>query len=60
MYTNVDRIISSKLELQDYLQEKKPMIVCLTETKLNEVIQIVFDKKTMYGGKIEWAKVVEE
>ena len=30
MYTNIDGIISRKLELVDYLKEKKPQIVCLT------------------------------
>ena len=39
MYTNIDGIISRKLELVDYLKEKKPQIVCLTETKLCEEFQ---------------------
>ena len=39
MYTNIDGIISRKLELVDYLREKKPQIVCLTQTKLCEEIQ---------------------
>ena len=39
MFTNIDGIISRKLELVDYLREKKPEIVCLTETKLCEGIQ---------------------
>ena len=39
MYTNIDGMISRKLELIDYLKEKKPEIVCLTETKLCEEIQ---------------------
>ena len=39
MYTNIDEIISRKLELVDYLKEKKPEIVYLTETKLCEEIQ---------------------
>ena len=39
MYTNIDGIISRKLELIDYLKEKKPEIVWLTETKLCEEIQ---------------------
>ena len=38
MYTNIDGIISRKLELAD-LKEKKPEIVCLTQTKLCEEIQ---------------------
>ena len=39
MYTNIDGIISRKLELEDYLKEKKPQIVFLTQTKLCEEIQ---------------------
>ena len=39
MYTNIDGTISRKLELADYLKEKKPEIICLTETKLCEEIQ---------------------
>ena len=39
MYTNIDEIISRKLELVDYLKEKKQEIVCLTETKLCLEIQ---------------------
>ena len=34
MYTNIDGLIARKLELVDYLKEKKPEIVCLAETKL--------------------------
>ena len=32
MYTNVDGIISRKLELRDYLENKTPNVVCITET----------------------------
>ena len=39
IYTNIDGIISRKLELVHYLKEKKPEIVCLTETKVCEEIQ---------------------
>ena len=38
MYTNIDGL-TRKLELIDYLKEKKPEIVCLAETKLCEEIQ---------------------
>ncbi len=34
MYTNVDSLVSSLLELKDYLRNNKPDVVCLTETKL--------------------------
>lgn len=44
MYTNVDGLITSKLELQDFIKEKEPMIVCLTETKLNEAIKLEINK----------------
>ena len=39
MYTNIHGIISRKLELVDYLKEKKSEIVCLAKTKLCEEIQ---------------------
>ena len=39
MYTNIYGIISRKLELIHYLKEKKPEIVCLTETKVCQKIQ---------------------
>ena len=40
MYTNIDGLIPRKLELTDYLKEKKnPEITCLAETKLSEDIQ---------------------
>ena len=34
MYSNVDGLISKKLELKDTIQEKNPDIICITETKL--------------------------
>ena len=34
MYTNIDGIVSRKLELVDYLKEKKQEIVFLTETTI--------------------------
>ena len=39
MYANIDGLIPRKLELTDYLKEKKIEILCLTETKLSEDIQ---------------------
>ena len=43
MYTNIDGVMSSRLELEDYLKEVKPSIVCLAETKLNEAIKLDLD-----------------
>ena len=45
MYTNVDGIISSILELRDYIRKSKPDVECLTETKLKEEIQLHFQKE---------------
>ena len=45
-------MIARKLELIDYLKEKKPEIVCLTETKLCEDIQTNIEN---YNHKI-WRK----
>ena len=45
MYTNIDGLLSSRLELQDYVMKEKPDIICLTETKLNEKITVNLDNK---------------
>ena len=42
MYTNIDGILSSVLEVRDYLKESKPDVLCLTETKLKEEIHLSF------------------
>ena len=62
MYTNIDGLLSGLLELRDYLIEKKPDVVCITETKLREEIQISFkeqgynvwrrDRKGKAGGGV--------
>ena len=62
MYTNVDGLVSSAKEVRDYLQDKKPELVCLTETKLTSEIQIRFnaegyntwrrDRKNKGGGGV--------
>ena len=49
MYTNIDGIIPRILELKDYLREKNPDIVCLTETKLTEDIHIKIEGKDSYN-----------
>ena len=53
MYTNVDEIISRKLELRDYLENKTPNVVCITETKLDENIT---DKMVTFQNYITWRK----
>ena len=40
MYTNMDGFISGLLELRDYIKDSKPDVVCLTETKLKEEVQL--------------------
>ena len=45
MYTNIDGLVSGCVELKDYLKERKPEVVCLTETKLKEDIKIGFEKE---------------
>ena len=34
--TNIDGMLSSMLEVRDYLKEKKPDVMCIVETKLRE------------------------
>merc|ERR1712035_276981 len=62
MYTNIDGVLSSILELRDYLRLNKPDVVCITETKLKEEIHIQFqdegynmwrrDRKNKSGGGV--------
>ena len=47
-YTNIDGLISSLLEVEDYLREKKRELLCLAETKLREEIQLSF-KEEVYN-----------
>ena len=37
-YTNIDGLLSSILDVRDYLKEKKPNVMCIVETKLREQI----------------------
>ena len=43
LYTNIDGLLSSRLELKDCLKELKPAIVCLTETKLYDAVKLDVD-----------------
>ena len=62
MYTNIDGVLSSILELRDYLRLNKPDVVCITETKLKEEIHVQFqdegynmwrrDRKNKSGGGV--------
>ena len=61
-YTNIDGLVSGLVEMRDYLRERKPDVVCLTETKLKEEIIIGFenegystwrrDRKSKGGGGV--------
>ena len=42
MYTNIDGLGSSILEVKDYLRDRKPDVLCLTETKLKKRYTPVF------------------
>ena len=44
-YTNVDGLLSSILEIKDYLSSQKPDIFCMLETKLKDEIQINFQQE---------------
>ena len=45
MYTNIDGILSSVLEVRDYLKENRPDVLCLTETKLKENVHLSFKEE---------------
>lgn len=37
MYTNVDGLLSSVMEVKDYLKDSKPNVLCIAEMKLKEI-----------------------
>ena len=45
MYTSIDGLLTGKSEMRDYLVEKKPDVVCITETKLKEEVQVSFKEQ---------------
>ena len=61
-YTNVDGLLSSILEIKDYVSSEKPDVFCMTETKLKEEINVNFqlqgfklwrrDRKGKGGGGV--------
>ena len=53
MYTNIDGVVTKKLEVQDYVNSRKPDLVCLTETKLQEIIEM---KTLNFKGYNIWRK----
>ncbi|MPC31817.1 hypothetical protein E2C01_025117 [Portunus trituberculatus] len=44
-YTNIDGLLSSMLEVRDYLKEKKPDVMCIVETKLGAEIHVNFKEE---------------
>ena len=62
MYTNVDGLVSSIIEVKDYLRIHNPDVICFTETKLKEEIKLGFanegyntwrrDRKGKGGGGV--------
>ena len=44
-YTNVDGLLSSMLEIKDYLSSQKPDVFCMVERKLKEEIYISFQQE---------------
>ena len=45
VYTNIDGLISGALEMKDCVLSNEPDVVCITETKLKEEIQISFKEQ---------------
>ena len=43
--TNMDGLLSSMLEVRDYLKEKKPDVMCIVETNLREKIHVNFKEE---------------
>ena len=48
-YTNIDGLLSKRLELLDYLEEKKPDVMCIVETKLTENINLILGENCNYN-----------
>ena len=48
-YTNIDGLLSKMLELNDYLREKKPDIMCIVETKLEKDTDVMLHEKLDYN-----------
>ena len=44
-YTNVDGLISSMLEIKDYLRNQKPDVFCMAKTNLKEEIYVNFQQE---------------
>ncbi|MPC73871.1 hypothetical protein E2C01_068212 [Portunus trituberculatus] len=45
MYINIDGFISGSLEVRDYILEKGLDVICITETKLSEDVQVNFKEQ---------------
>ena len=53
VYANVDGLISKLMELEDIIKDKKPQVICLTETKLSTNI---LDDTLNFGNYNIWRK----
>ena len=53
VYSNVDGLISKLMELKDIVKDKKPQVICLTETKLSTNI---IDDTLNIGNYNIWRK----
>ena len=61
-YTNIDGLLSSVLEVRDYLKEKRPDVMCIVDTKIKNEINASFinegyeswrrDRKEKGGGGV--------
>ena len=40
IYSNVDGLVSKRLEIEDIIRNEEPMIICFCETKLNSEISL--------------------
>ena len=49
-FTNVDRLLSSMLEIKGHLNIHRPDVFCIAETKSKEEIHINFQRGIKFGG----------
>lgn len=47
--TNIDGLLSKKIELTNYLQEGDPDIICTPEPELVQKLEFVLEKKSRYN-----------
>ena len=59
-YTNVNGLMSKRLELENLLEQEKPDMMILTERKMSGAFQALVTENMIFGSEIERTKMVGE